>query len=282
MLPLLSFTAQYDEPTRKYYIAVSPLYSLWIIYTLLFLPIEKFGYWLIVSLYKKSKKSKSVLQKELEYAMGRTPFDFTHEVPYFLAIATVVFYHVSGIPFLLMIFAVYSVFYFWIEKLMVLKFYKKPTELEGTSIMFADYIIIGILIMHIFCSIVAYGTSDVFPYDTKKVEGLRRGYLTNYYVAEDTSFFMKFGLPTSLVYLILLLLIILFMVLTYLMRNKIFCRKFKYFSMKYSEKMKYIPGTYTRVKNNCVIGETTYKIAGIEKYKNAVDGFDSCKYSLIY
>jgi hypothetical protein len=49
VLPLLIFAGQFSEPTRDFYIAISPIYSLWIIATLALLPIEKFSYWIFTS-----------------------------------------------------------------------------------------------------------------------------------------------------------------------------------------------------------------------------------------
>lgn len=197
MLPLLIFTKLYSEPTRQFYVAVSPTYSLFMIFTVSFLPFEKLGYWALISVTKRIKRRNSVIQREYEDALRRKEFDFTHNMPYLLGLLTIVFFFVGGMPFLILIFAVYALMYFWIEKVMVLKFYRKPKYLEGTAMRFADYIVVGILIMHIFVSIIMYATDEVFPQDTKYVEGIRRGYFTNYYEPKRINFFKKFGVVTN-------------------------------------------------------------------------------------
>jgi hypothetical protein len=214
------------------------------------LPFEKFGYWLIVYLYRKIYIRKCVIQKEVEALLGRREFNFTHEIPYLLGLTTVVFFYTSGIPFLMMIFPWFLIAYFYIEKLMLLKFYKKPVNLDETALRFADYVVVLILFMHAFCSIVAFGTADVFPMDTERVHGLRRGFTTYYYKPKNISFFSKLGVPMNLGYIFLIILLLVFFLLAFLFRNKVICRKFKYFPMSYSSKVKYIPGTYERVKDN--------------------------------
>lgn len=226
------------------------MYSMWAIFTLGFLPFEKFGYWLIVSLCRRLKYKKCVIQKELENVLRRKEFDLTHKVPYLLGLTTVVFFFVGGIPFMMIMFGAFAFMYYWIEKLMILKFYRKPGYLDGTSLRFADYIILGIFIMHLIVSIAMYGTADVFPKEATLVRGFRKGYVTSYYEIKNLSFFEKFGLLTNLGHLLLLIFVVIFIILTLVFRNKVWCRKFKYFPIKYSVKMKHIPGTYTRVKDN--------------------------------
>lgn len=246
----MAFTKSYSEPTRNFYIAASPMYSMWAIFTLGFLPFEKFGYWLVVSLCRRLKYKKCVIQKDLENTLRRKQFDITHKVPYLLGLATVVFFFVGGIPFMMIMFGTFAMIYYWIEKLMVLKFYRKPGYLDETSLRFADYIILGIFIMHLIVSIVMYGTADVFPKEATRTRGFRKGYVTSYYEIQGISFFEKFGLLTNLGHLLLLIFVIIFIILTLVFRNKIWCRKFKYFPIKYSVKMKHIPGTFARVKDN--------------------------------
>lgn len=277
LLPLAVFSGQFAEPTRKWYIAISPMYSVWILATLFFLPFEKFGYWLIVSIYRKLKRKSVIIQKEYEDLYSKREFDFTHKMPYLLGLLTIVMYFVGGMPFLIIIFALYALAYFWIEKLMILRFYKKPNNLDEIAMRFSDYIILCIFVMHLFSAIIMFGTADVFPTDTEYVNGVRKGYTTNYYQAKAVSFAGKFGLITNIPYLALLALVIIFFVLTFVFRNKVLCRKFKYFPMSFSHKYKYVPGTYNRVKNNCVIGEVTYNIADLEKYRDALTTLDLSK-----
>ena len=142
MLPLLIFSSQFSEPTRDFYIAISPMYSIWIIFTLVFLPIEKFGHWLWVYLSKKFKLKSSVIQRELEAAMRRKDFDYYHKIPYLMGILTVVMYFSGGMPFLIIMFSPFMFIYFWIEKLMLLKFYRKPKNLDATTLRIADYVIL--------------------------------------------------------------------------------------------------------------------------------------------
>lgn len=104
---------------------------------------------------------------------------------------------------------------------MLLKFYRKPLNLDETALRFADYVIILILFMHIFCSIVAYGTADVFPMDVERVRGLRRGYNTYYYNPKHISFFQKLGVPMNLGYVFLIVLLLMFFLLAFLFRNKV-------------------------------------------------------------
>lgn len=277
MLPLLIFSSQFSEPTRDFYIAISPMYSIWIIFTLVFLPIEKFGYWLWVYLSKKFKLKSSVIQRELEAAMRRKDFDYYHKIPYLMGILTVVMYFSGGMPFLIIMFSPFMLIYFWIEKLMLLKFYRKPKNLDATTLRIADYVILGILIIHIFSAIIMFGTSNVFPVNTKQVTGVRKGYITQYYNASKISFFAKFWVVTNIPYLIMLVLCIIFISLTYCNRNKVWWRKFNYFPMSYSVKYKFIPATYGRMKAIKVIGETSYNMADIDKYREALATFDMSK-----
>jgi hypothetical protein len=267
----------YEHPVRNWYVAISPMYSVWIIATLFLLPVEKFSYWILVKINRRMKRRYCVIQKDYENLFSRKEFDFTHTMPYLLGLLTIVMYFVGGMPFLVLIFALYALAYFWIEKLLVLKFYKKPKNLDEIAMRFADYILLGIFVMHLFSSIVMFGTADVFPQDTEIVEGLRKGFTTNYYVPVDVSLMAKFGIVTNMPHLALILLMVVFVIFALVFRNKVTCRKFKYFPMSFSSKYKYIPGTFNRVKNNCVIGEVTYNIADLEKYREALAGLDMSK-----
>lgn len=128
--------------------------------------------------------------------------------------------------------------------------------------------------MHLFNSIIMYGTADVFPIDVTYVQGIRRGYYTSYYIPTPQSFIEKFGNRYNVMFLILLILILIFLILAFIFRNKIWCRKFKYFPMSFQFKLRYIPVTYGRMKTNCIIGETTYKIADLEKYREYLNSMD--------
>ena len=44
--------------------------------------------------------------------------------------------------------------------------------------------------------------------------------------------------------------------------------------MDFRFKIRYIPVTYTRIKDNWVLGEKTYKIADLEKYKESLSWMD--------
>mmetsp|Transcript_21324 Transcript_21324/g.18930 ORF Transcript_21324/g.18930 Transcript_21324/m.18930 type:complete len:258 (+) Transcript_21324:94-867(+) len=131
--------------------------------------------------------------------------------------------------------------------------------------------------MHLFSAISMYGTAEVFPESTEYIEGIRKGYSTNYYQPKDVSFFQKFGIVTNLPFLVLLMLVGIFFLLTYVFRNSVWWRKFKYFSMNYSKKFKFIPPSYTRAKKSMVIGEVSYNMADIQKYKEALSKFDMSK-----
>ncbi|CAI2380575.1 unnamed protein product [Moneuplotes crassus] len=277
VVPLCVFATQFDEPTRKYYIAISPMYSLWMIFTVGFLPVEKFTYWFWVWLRRKMKQKSCVLQKELEDNLRRKEFDYYHKIPYLMGLLTVVMYLVNGIPFLLLMFAIFVFLYFWIEKLLVLKFYRKPKNLDGTPFAMVDYMVILILIAHVFSCISTFGTADIFPESSKKVQGTRKGYYTSYYQVKEKGFFEKFGAVINIPYLIMLVSIIVFMTICYLCRNKIWWSKFRFFSMNFRYKYKYIPPSFTRTKNSAVIGEVSYNMADLEKYKEALATFDLSK-----
>ena len=239
MIPLIGLSSQYTEPTRGFYLITGPMYSIFIILTTWLLPIEKFGYWLLISCIRKIKRRKWVIQKELEDTLRRKQFDFTHKIPYLLGLLTIVMFFVGGIPIIIVIFMFYFLVYFWIEKAMILKFYRKPIHLEETALRFSDYCMIVILTMHLFNSIIMYGTADIFPIDTVKVDGVRKGYSTSYYIPKPQSFIEKFGNQYNVMFLILLILILIFLILAFIFRNKLWWRKFKYFPMSYRFKMNY-------------------------------------------
>jgi len=74
--------------------------------------------------------------------MRKKEFEFYHKIPYLMGLLTVVMYFVAAMPFLITIFAVYLLGYLWIEKLMLLKFYRKPSNLEDTPLRISDYLIL--------------------------------------------------------------------------------------------------------------------------------------------
>ena len=53
MLPLIVFSTQYTEPTRGSYLITSPMYSIFFIFTVGLLSIEKFVYWMFMSCTRK-------------------------------------------------------------------------------------------------------------------------------------------------------------------------------------------------------------------------------------
>lgn len=114
-----------------------------------------------------------------------------------------------------------------------------------------------------------FGQDDVFPEDTVKTTGLYRGITRTIYIAADIPFYEKFYMTAQgIVYSISVILLVLAIIVVYLGRNKITCQKFKCFRMKYSNKMLYIPETFSNMKNKgIVIGETTYKIADLPLYR---------------
>ena len=59
--------------------------------------------------------------------------------------------------------------------------------------------------MHLFSSIIIFGTSDIFPEETEFVSGTRKGYETNYYQPKKVNFFQKFGLVTNIPFILLLI-----------------------------------------------------------------------------
>ncbi|CAI2381386.1 unnamed protein product [Moneuplotes crassus] len=274
IVPLVVFADQFKEPTRDYYLAISPMYSLWIIFTVGLLPLEKFSYWLRVILKRKMTRKSCIIQRELEENMRRKELGYHHKIPYLLGILTVVMYLVPGLPFLLMVFSIFVLIYFWVEKLLILKFYRKPRNLDGTQLEIVDYMVVLILLLHIFSCISTFGTTDIFPEDTKRVQGTRKGFSTSYYEPSEKGFFEKLGVIINIPYVIMLSLILLFLVLCFLCRNKIWWRKFKFFSMSFRYKYKYIPSTFSKAKNLVIIGETSYNMADIERYRQVFATFD--------
>lgn len=139
MLPLIVFSSQYTEPKREFYLITGPMYSIFFIFTTGLLPFEKLAYWIFTSCVRKYKAKRAVIQKELENALRRPSFDFTHKIPYLLGLLTITMFFVGGIPIVIFFFFLYIMMYFWIEKLMIVKFYRKPINLEESALRFADY-----------------------------------------------------------------------------------------------------------------------------------------------
>lgn len=188
---------------------------------------------------------------------------------FLLAVMTIVYFFCPGMPLLMIFFVVFVLMFYWIEKHMILRFYKKPINLDDTVMKLSNYAVIAIILVHMINAIQMFGTSSVFPVDTKYESGRRRGYPTSYYVPDDINVIEKFFLPPECVVILLaiaFILVVLFLI--FLFRNKILCQKFKFFPMKFSAKMRYIPPTYTNMKlKGVVLGETTYRIADLPKYK---------------
>ena len=114
MLPLIVFSTQYTELTRGFYPITSPLYSIFFIFTVGLLSIEKFVYWMFMSCNRKIKKMKAVIQKEIKNALRHPSFDITHKVPYLLGLLTITMFYVGGIPIFIFFFFLFIFVYFWI------------------------------------------------------------------------------------------------------------------------------------------------------------------------
>lgn len=148
LIPLSVFTVQFDQPTRRFYLAVSPMYSIWAVCTLGLLPLEVLSYWLFRTITRKIKIKKCVTQKELEDVLRKPELSIAHKIPYLLGLLTVLFYFVGGIPFLILMMGPYFGIYYCFEKLARKKWFRNPKNLDDTPLRFADYIVVGILIMH--------------------------------------------------------------------------------------------------------------------------------------
>lgn len=79
------------------------------------------------------------IQKEIEDSLKRPTLDLTHRMSFLLAITTIVYFFCGGMPLMLILFTGYMLLFYWVEKFMVLKFYRKPVNLDDTVMKLSDY-----------------------------------------------------------------------------------------------------------------------------------------------
>ena len=168
-------------------------------------PIER----LIVYLAHKTKilwmKNTWHIQKDLNKLLAGIELDYSYKIGRLMGHLFIVFYLGSGLPLLYCIFWAYLLLYWVIEKLMIVKFYKRM-KLKSIYIrQFISQSLWVIFFVSLFRSILILGSEDIFPTTIEAKSGVYSGSTVTYYSPKSRSFGDKMILSTGIPFTILII-----------------------------------------------------------------------------
>ena len=112
-----------------------------------------------------SKRTKQIIQQDYEQINMGDEFMFEFRYCNILTVLSTAFFYSSGIPVLYFFAAIFFFVTYWIDKILILRFYKKPAQYD-------DYLAIHILkwykvviILHVIGLLLMFGITHIFQED---------------------------------------------------------------------------------------------------------------------
>ncbi|CAI2374106.1 unnamed protein product [Moneuplotes crassus] len=196
----LFFNGRYDDLSREWYPRVGLAFCVLILSTI-FSNLFSSGMWEGIRWYKRTIKAKrQILQCDMNVNMLGGVFEMDAKYGMSLALIFLAHLYFGAIPLLCPIMSIYFFVQFWLDKLYITKFARKPPHyqknLHNTMISIIPYS----TFLHCAFSLWAYGNPEIWP---SKVEARVENGITRYY-PEDRSFSERIFNENSMPHFILL------------------------------------------------------------------------------
>lgn len=194
-------------------------------------------------------------------------FDISDSLSQLLAVIFTSFMYSAGIPFLNILCGVALFITYWVNKLLLLRYYRTPPvyshNINDKMLKFMPFVII----FHCAFAIYAYGSSEIFPTGyTKKAS-------SNYVIPHHTTFLGRIGKKHGIVYMIVIGLS--FLTFVALKRLNAFNVK-KFRRGKIYDESHVLTASFTKLKAECKFsGITSYNIYENPEYSFLICALDS-------
>jgi len=155
------------------------------------------------------------MQKELNQLHVGRHLDYSHKIGRILAHMMICYYHGSGLPVLYLIFFVHLLIFYFTEKLLILRFYRKMEEKYPYVRQFLLHSFVFMFMFHLFRAIDLYGAEEIFPNSYYEDICLKRGTLLTCYLPKKLYYVSRMKLMQGALFLTIAVCLTVFYILTW-------------------------------------------------------------------
>ncbi|CAI2376387.1 unnamed protein product [Moneuplotes crassus] len=269
--PILVFDSKEHSMPREWYLKTGMLY-LWYFFALLVIyPLEVFSCVLLTKLFQKVQQKKAILQKELNKEFEGAELDYSHKIGRLISHFLICFVLSPGLPLLPLIFYVNLLIYCFIEKALILSFYRRMEAITNFIRQLTIQTLCIVFISTCVMSIAMYGNEEIFPTETKTESGLVFGLTLDYYIPESRNFIDKIFALTGIPFLCIIIFgmcIYIFLCLAH--KDKAVLKQFKHFALMWHP----LRVESRTLDNTLVYSSKSYDPKESEKYSESLEKID--------
>lgn len=187
-----------------------------------------------------------------------------------MAHAFIAFYHGPALPILYVFFFMHIGVFMLVEKLLMLKFYRRFEHIQPYIRQYLIHVVLLMLFFHFFRAIDILGSEEIFPKSYEEKLGLKSGTLLYYYEPKENKYADKLVLPQGIIYFLFAIVLTVFYILIWWSHRKnILGKLFSWCALL--DKHSNSPARLQSLKQrNLVYHPDSYKFEMIYKYSEVL------------